>query len=371
MSKAVFPRKVYHKINQLLQQHSIVLLFGVLGSGKSNFLKAHFSAYNYLSLKNKTYRKLLEEDPYRFFNLHLGKTIFDDIEEVDSFQELVTSYSLSIYQSGNYILVSNIRPEKTHELVAVCPFFPMDLQEMKNARKFALTLEGNCLQTSIPGAASYKKYLDELFSGPFARLVRIQNRELLFDLVKACAEQADQPVNLNAIAKKLGVSQPTVQNWLQALDKCGLVHFLHPLDQAFNKRILKSPKLYFCDSGLLCYLLKIKSPEELLQSPHFMAIYRNLVFLELYRKNEADTHPKILRYWRESNGHEIPFLFENPTSYDIYDCVSAHEVTKQHFRELDLFDEISEGRVLSRNIIYGGYKTLTKQEVKLISWQAI
>ncbi|MCE3297175.1 MAG: family ATPase [Crocinitomicaceae bacterium] len=371
MSQPVFPRKVHSKISQLLHQHSIVLVHGALGTGKTSFLKEHFGHYDYISLKNKNHCQLLKQDPYRFFNLYAGKTMFDDIEEVPGFTEQITSYSLSIYQSGNYILISNVFQQAESSFIHACPFYPLDLQEMKNARTFKLTLEGNCVASALPGTVNYKKHLEAVFTGPFASLVRIRDKKLLFDLLRACAEQVNQPLNLNAIAKKIGVSQPSVQSWLNAFEKCGLVRLLPALEKSFQKRVIKSPKLYFMDCGLLSYLLGLKSPEDLLKSPYFIPVYHNLVFTELFRKNEADSHPKPLHYWKESNGHEIPFLVENPTSYDIYEVVSAHEVSKKDFRELDFFDEISEGKVLSRNIIYGGYKNFSKNEVNIISWQAI
>lgn len=371
MSVPLFPRKSLSKINQLLQQHSIVLVQGAYGTGKTELLKTHFNTYTYVSLKNKTQRKLLEQDPYRFFNLYLDKTIFDDIEEVSGFPDLVSTYSLSIYQSGNYILAANLKQESFPVLAAACSIFPMSIQELKTAKKFPLTLEANCIASGLPNTLNYKKYLAEVFTGPFAALVRVRNTDLLFSLIKACALQIGQPLNLNSIAKKLGVSQPSVQNWLNAFEKSGLIHFLQPLETSFQKRVIKSPKVYFSDPGLLAYLLQLKSPGELLKSPYFQAVYTNLIFLELFKKNEAESHPRPLRYWRESNGHEIHFLFENPTSYDIYSCITAHEPSKKDFRELDFFDEISEGRVLSRNIIYGGYKNYAKNGINIISWQAI
>lgn len=371
MSASIFPRKILSKINQLLQQHSIVLVEGAYGTGKTSLLKAHFNAYSYVSLKNQTQRKLLEQDPYRFFNLYLGKTIFDDIEVVPGFPELVCTYSLSIYQSGNYILAANLKAESVPALAAPCAIFPMDIQELKTAKKFPLTLEASCIVSCLPGISNYKKYLADVFAGPFATLVRVRNTGLLFSLIKACARQVDQPLNLNAIAKELGVSQPTVQSWLNAFATCGLIHFLEALETSFQKRVIKSPKIYFSDPGLLAYLLQLKSPGELLKSPFFQSVYNNLVFLELCKKNEAENHPKPLRYWRESNGHEIHFLFENPTSYDIYTSITAHEPSKKDFKELDFFDEISEGRVLSRNIVYGGYKNYSKNGIHMISWQAV
>ncbi|MGV3630744.1 MAG: ATP-binding protein [Bacteroidota bacterium] len=367
----VIPRKVHPKINQLLQQHSIVLVQGALGTGKTSFLRANFTEYSYISLKNQDHRSLLLQDPYRFFSLYAGKTIIDDIEEISGFPALITSYSLSIYQSGNYILISNIFQPVESAFIYSCPFFPLDLQELKTARKFRLTLEGNCIASALPGDVKYKKYLETVFSGPFAHLVRIRDTQLLFSLIKACAEQVHQPVNLNAIAKSIGVSQPSVQSWLQAFEKAGLIHFLPALENGFNKRVVKSPKIYFADCGLLAYLLKLKSPEDLLKSPYFQAVYNNLIFLELFRKTQADNHPKPLRYWKESNGHEISFLAENPTSYDIYVTITAHEVSKKDSRELDFFDEISEGKVLSRNIIYGGYKNYSRNGINVISWQAV
>lgn len=355
----------------MLQQHAIVLIQGGPGTGKTTFARHYFSEYAYISLKDKKHRHLLERDPHRFFKLYADKTIFDDIEEIPGFATLLTSYSLSIYQLGNYILISNVKLEADSSFIHSCRFFPMDLQEMKAAGRFHPNLETSCLQSALPDPQAYKNYLNRVFSGPLAKLIRVQQPELLFKVLRQCALQLDRPVNLNAIAKKTGVSQPTVQHWLKAFEDCGLIHFLYPLEESFCKRIIKSPKIYFGDCGLAAWLLKLKSSDELLRSPAFEALYANLVFLEILKKNTSQQNPRPLFFWKESNGHEIRFLLQNPTSYDIFDCVTAYEIGKKDLRELDFFDEISEGRVLSRNIVYGGFKNYARPDVNVLSWQAI
>lgn len=364
-------RKIQQKINYLLQNQSIVLIEGGIETGKTSFIKDQYPDYEYVTLKNKNHKNLIEKDPYRFFTLYINKTVFDDIEEIPNFIELIITYSLSIYQLGNYILISNIKQSINTALVQKCSFSPLDLSELKSLKRFKLNLESTCIQSSFPALKNYNSYLTKIFSEQFSKLVRIQKEAVLFALIQECVFYVDKPLNINAIAKKLKHSQPTIQIWLEAFEKIGLIHFLNPLDVSFNKRIIKSPKIYFADCGLLAHLLKIKTSENLLKGDYFYSIYSNLVFLEFYKKNELEITPKQIHYWKESNGHEIKFLIKNPTSYDIYSLISSHEVSKKDYKELDFFDEISEGKVLSRNIIYGAFKNFIKNETSIISWQLI
>ncbi|MFN5416050.1 MAG: DUF4143 domain-containing protein [Flavobacteriia bacterium] len=364
-------RKIANKLNFILENNPVALVEGALNTGKSSFIKSQYPDFEYLSLKQKNLRKLILADPYRFFNAYLGKTIFDDIEEIPNFCDLIIQYSLSIYQTGNYILISNVKTECDSTFIKKCTFLPLDVSEQKFHKRFKLTLEANCLQSSLWEVKNYNSYLKRIFNESFSKLVRIQNQTLLFDLIQECTAYVDKPLNINAISKKIKVSQPTTAIWLDAFEKIGLIHYLKPLELDFNKRIIRSPKLYFSDCGLLAYLLNIKSPEKLLKSDYFFAIYSNFVFVEIYKKNETDLNPKNLFFWKESNGHEVKLLSENPTSFDIYEFISNHEGNLRSRKELDFFDEISDGIVLSKNIIYGGYKNYSKNEVNFISWQMI
>lgn len=365
-------RKQLLKIQGLLHENAIVLLEGALGTGKTTLVKNAFPDYSYVSMKDKKQQNLLELDPRRFFSLYAGKTIFDDIEFVDDFCQLLCTYSMSIYQSGNYLLLSSLSLEiGSNPIAKVNLFFP-DFQELRLAKKLPYSFEQLCFSASFDSkVGTYSTYQKQLVRDLLPLCMRVHEPELFSAFISLLATQVDLHLNLNELAKKLKLTQPTIEKWLKILVRMGIVFLLEPLDERFGKRHIKSPKLYFQDTAFACYLLKIKTSEKLLLHSKMQAIYCNLLISEFYKKFAMEQSEQKLYFWKESNGHEVKLVVKNPTSFDVYEITTKHELKKDLMKELDLFDSISDGKVLSKNVIYGGYKNQLLNEVNLISWQLL
>lgn len=374
MVKKIYYRSVYKSVRSLLLQHPAVSLFASFGVGKTLFVKRYFSDYQYVSLRNEQAKQLLLDDPFRFFSVYGSKTIIDDAEQVEQFSELLFQYSISIYQSGSYLILSSLKPQTSEtNQIPLLELLPLSIAELKLEQEFGFQLEESILRGGYPQTTSFfrSKSFQEQFKRQFKLIVSVQDEQLPWELLRACAAYIDRSLNVNELAKNLKLTQPTVNAWLNYFERLGLIYLLKAYPQNFKKRTIKHAKLYFFDTGLASFLLGLKEKKNLLLSPYFKALTHNFYLMELLKKNALEPRKKDFFYWRESNGHEIHLLIQHPTSVDAYQFTSSHEFQGKMQKELDFFDEISDGIVLSKNIVYSGFKNQTAKNANLLSWQMI
>lgn len=365
-------RKAYSKILHTLQNQAYVLVYGLRHTGKTTFIKAAFSEYQYVSIRKKHLLDLLREDPYRFFSAFEGKTIFDDIEQCSGFISLFKRYSSLFYQQGQVILISSIALPEVKENTSV-QFFPLSVAEWKQNHQFVARLEYNILQGGfLQGKDSrYNAMLRKTIETQMTLLLDVRDLKLIESFFKASLKQINQALHLKSLAQEVGITAPTAASWMEKLELLGLVYLLPAYPHTFGKRAAKGPKFYVTDTGLACHFLKIDNEKELALSPYFRALAHNFYLMELRKKNEIEFAPKKLYYWKESNGHEIDLLIENPTSVDIFEFSSSTEYQTHLRREADYFDEISNGKVLSKSLVYGGFRNQMYRDVELVSWQQL
>lgn len=373
----VYYRNAYGKIKKILQDQAFVFVYGAQFLGKTEFIRAYFRDYQHVSLKKANFQKLLREDAYRFFSAFEGKTLFADIECCDDFITLFERYSPLYYQQGQAIFLSAINLPEVPESHRV-QLLPLSIAEWKQENRFVASLESSILQGGYPetavrqASATVRKTIET----QFRNLLGARDLHLVLALFKSCLAQIDQQLNIKTIAQQVGISAPTAAVWIEKLEQLGLLYLLPAYPFDFGKRANKNPRLYLNDTGLACQLLRINDEKELVLHPQFQALVHNFYLLELRKKNESDSYriefaPKKMYYWKESNGHEIKLLRENPTSVDIFEFSSSTEYHSRLRKELDYFDEISNGKVLSKSVIYGGFRNQMYRDVDLVSWQQI
>lgn len=366
--------KFINKLKNELQNHTVILVEGVYFKERKSILKENFPTFEYVSFSDDSFQKLILNDPLRFFKVYTSNVLFDNIELIPDFLELFQTYFFGLYHGTQTILVSNAQLEETNNLKKITYLSPQLIYDT-NFSNFQSNLE-NCILNvnhELKSNINYEAQINFIFSKLIARDVHQSKLNTFKEILILCASEIDKPLNVNSLAKKIQLTQPTVQKCLDLFEKYGLLIFLPNLNESFGKRTIKSSKLYFSDTGLACYLLKIKDSKTLVLSNQFNELFSNFIFTLLYKKlalEDKKTNNKLkkLFYWRESNGHEIKLLSKNPTSFDIYEFTSHHLISRKDKKELDFFDEISDGKVLSKTIIYAGYKTEKKENEIILPW---
>jgi hypothetical protein len=184
-----------------------------------------------------------------------------------------------------------------------------------------------------------------------------------------CAARAGQLLNLNALANECGISQPTAKAWLSALEQSYILFQLQPYYKNFSKRIVKTPKLYFYDTGLLCYLLKIKDSAELNLHVSKGALFENMMVAEyvkqMYHKNEMED----LWFWRDASGNEIDLMIDSSKNITIVEMKATTTIKSDMFKGLLHFEKISKFTNLKKQLVYGGNQSQKRSVAQVISWK--
>ena len=334
-------------IRRYSREYPVIALVGPRQSGKTTLVRHLFPDHTYLSLENLDLRHMAMDDPRGFLDDHGGNLILDEIQRVPSLfsylQERVdredagpASYVLTgsqqfllmekITQSlAGRIITFNLYPFTMNELFPSAP--DTDIDSIFSLKPGYIENGGDIdiFNTMFTGMYPriYDKHLDPgkwienyiltYVERDIRNLVNVENLKIFENFIKICATLSGTLVNYTAISNAIGVSQPTVKKWLSLLETSGILFLLPPYYRNFKKRIVKTPKLYFTDTGLLCFLLSIRKPEELMNHPLFGNIFETFIIGEFYKRLHHIGEKPPLYFWRDKTGNEIDLIVEKGT----------------------------------------------------------
>jgi hypothetical protein len=186
--------------------------------------------------------------------------------------------------------------------------------------------------------------------------------------VRLCDGRNGQLLNLSGLASDCGISHTTARRWLSVLEAGFVVTLLRPHHRNFGKRLIKSPKLYFLDTGLLCYLLQIRSSEELFHRAERGGVFESLLISELHKNFVHRGEQSSLYYWRDAAGHEIDVIIDMGTSLIPIEAKSAQTVASDFFTNLAYWREISGDKNAPAALVYGGDRSFKRSGVSVYPW---
>ncbi|WP_211208401.1 ATP-binding protein [Belliella baltica] len=319
-------RRLYDAVKEMIPKYPIIALTGPRQSGKTTLLKDLFRDYRYISLENPDFRNFAEKDPNGFLEEYDLQVIFDEVQrvpalfsylqtKVDEHPERMGSYVLS--GSQNFHLMQSITQSLAGR-VAIFKLFPLDHLELSSAGLLQDEFLDNLVKgynpaiyhRDIPTKIFYSNYIQTYINRDVSELIAIREMRLFQNFLSLCAAHAGQLLNLNALANECGITQPTAKAWLSALEQSFITFQLYPYYKNFSKRVLKTPKLYFYDTGLLCHLLKISSAEKLLIHPFKGALFENMMIAEYVKQMHHANNVEDIWFWRDSGGNEVDLLVD-------------------------------------------------------------
>jgi hypothetical protein len=220
-----------------------------------------------------------------------------------------------------------------------------------------------------PPSSYFSNYIETYVERDINELVNVKDMRLFRNFLRLCAGRIGQQLNHSNLANEAGVSIPTVHSWLSILESSYVLYQLPPFFKNFNKRIVKSPKLYFYDTGLASYLLGERKPENLTMSTFKGPLFENLIINEYLKQNYNGQQNKDFYYWRDSNGNEVDLIVSNGNGYDAVEIKATQTLTENIFKGLDYIANIG-GEIIKRKIlVYGGNESQTRTRYQVWSWK--
>jgi hypothetical protein len=376
-------REITNAILSLASKYPVVALTGPRQSGKTTLLKLLFPDYEYVSLENPDIRMFAETDMNGFLKRYSKYVIFDEAQRVPplfSYIQTVVDESGIMGQfilsgSQNFHLMQSITQSLAGR-VAIFKLFPFDFQELRSENLLSENYLDNLVKgfypaiydRDIPAKTFYSNYVQTYIQRDVSELIAIKDMRLFQNFLALCATRAGQLLNLNSLATECGISQPTAKSWLSALENSYVVFLLFPYHENFSKRIVKTPKLYFYDTGLLCYLMKVTNSEQLLTHPVKGSLFENMMIGEYLKRMYHRNMLQDIWFWRDSNGHEVDLLVRDIEKLSVVEFKATQTIMPELFKGLNFFGKESGLLNLNRIMVYAGKEKQIRTAANVVPW---
>ena len=379
-------RTAKNALLRLASQFAVIGITGPRQSGKSTLAKMTFPEKRYLSFDDKTIRELAAANPMDFLLAFPNGAIIDEAQKVPEIFDAVKYHvDQGSFTPGKFILTGsnqfNLKQNMTDSLAGRAAFLrllPFSIGELKNGN----LLSNNVYETIFKGFYPplhdtakhfspddwFNSYVDTYLDLDVESQINYSNLSVFKKFIQICATYSGQMLSMDSIARGIGVSAPTVKQWLSILESSFIIHFLEPDTQNLGKSLVKTPKLYFIDSGLLCHLLRIESVEKLILHPNKGAVVETFALGELLKvRLNQGKHPN-LTYFRDQKGFEVDTIadWKRTFAIEIKSTIEAEQKLSKNARDYLALrgDDGTRGAVF-----YLGDLTCTINGIDYVSWK--
>lgn len=379
-------RSLEKELKTTARQFPVVAVLGPRQSGKTTLVKNTFKKYNYVTLEDFDKQRHAQEDPRLFLEENKNKhgLIIDEVQYVPELFSYIKTFVDEHKGAGQFILTGSqnfLLNEKISQSlagrVALLTLLPLAIDELASASLLPEKVEKIMFSGSYPRIFDeninpskwHRSYIGTYLERDVRNLKNIENITRFQHFVALCAGRIGQVLNLTSLGDDCGITTNTVISWLSLLECSYIVFRLQPHYKNFSKRLIKSPKLYFYDTGLACSLLGITSEQEL--STHYMRgnLFESFVLSEFmkYQFNK-DQRPNIY-FWRDSQGHEIDGVIERASDLIPVEIKAGKTINTSFFDGLNYWNDLAASNVEKSFLIYGGLEKYTRKGINILGWR--
>lgn len=363
----IIRRDIESQIHNALNKYPIVAVMGPRQSGKTTLCQMLKPTFTYVNLEDISVRDFAVSDPKGFLETHKNGVIIDEIQYVPDLFSYLQVYTDKRKMNGEYLitgsqhfLMSELISQSLAGRVALFNLLPFSISELRQGGFIFDSWEGYLLNGSYPRKwineidtfNFYSNYLHTYVERDVRLLKNIVNLDLFQKFVRLLAGRVGQLFNQSSLGNDLGVDNKTISSWMALLEATFIAFRLQPYHNSFNKRIVKTPKVYFYDTGLLSYLLGIRGMNDF--EIHFAKgqLFENFILIEKMKQTwNKNTHERF-SFWRDSSGNEIDILIENGLDLTAVEIKSAKTIHPDFFKSLNSFRKIKQN--VSSFLVYGG-----------------
>jgi len=376
-------REIETLIKEYSRQFRSLLVVGPRQTGKSTLVKKVFSSKPYVSLENIDERVLAENDPRAFLNRFPKGAILDEVQRAPQLfnylQEIIDNSDedgLFILTGSNNLLLQNNISQSLAGRVGIIDLLPLTVQEIEKFGKTNFSLNELIFRGSYPEIYDKKRkptlwypaYIRTYVERDVRLIKNIENTLLFTKFLKICAGRVGQQTNVSALSNECGIDVKTVNSWLSVLESSFVIKLLQPYFKSFNKRIVKTSKLYFYDTGLACSLLNIKNTNELALSHFKGALAENFILMELLKQMKNKGASEDIYYWRDNKGVEVDVLIDYGNNLLPIEIKSAQTFNNDFLTNIKKFNSYSNVDV--GWIIYDGKLEFeTENGMQIKNWR--
>lgn len=350
------------------KQLPIVTVLGPRQSGKTTLVRQTFPNKPYVNMESIHVREFAVNDPVAFLGQFPDGAILDEIQEAPSLLSYIQVRIDESKRKGEFILTSSHQIELHHAgsqslagRTAVLHLLPMSIEELLMAgidKPLDVTLfEGGYPRVHLDHldpTKTYASYVRTYLERDVRMILQVQNLGLFQKFIILCASRVGQIFNKESIAGEVGVSAKTIGNWLSILEACYIIYRLPPYFESFGKRVVKSPKIYFCDVGLVAYLLGIESVEQMARDPLRGNLFENLIVNELMKARFNRGLDPRLTFFQVAGRNEVDVLYQKGHQLIPIEIKSSMTFNSSFLSGIHNFRKIAQEKCAEGYVVYGG-----------------
>jgi len=360
-------RLLFEEAEETAREFKIVSVTGPRQSGKTTLCKHVFRNKPYVSFEDLDILEKAESFPRDFIDDYKDGAVFDEIQRVPGLFNYLQTHvdrvgknnQYVISGSNNFLLQQSISQSLAGRAayIELLPFSLLELQEhWKETKSPEFFMLNGFYPSIITKQSSAERWLPNYLKTYIERDVRmirnIENLNLFSKFVKLAAARSGQILNINNLANETGVDNKTINAWISVLESSYIVYRLQPYYNSFNKRVIKSPKLYFYDVGLLCNILGLNNEQSIKSSKMYGAIFENLIISEIKKNRFNKSQYGDMYYLRDSTGNEVDLVLEKEGNLLPIEIKSSAFTTRSDYKNLKWFQKlyrINGGILINQN----------------------
>jgi predicted AAA+ superfamily ATPase len=371
---------------RLAKSFPIVAITGPRQAGKTTLAKAVFKGKPYVSLENPDEREFAQNDPKRFLARFPNGAVLDEVQRCPSLLSWLQGLVDERGGMGDFVLTGSAQFDLIEGItqtlagrVGRVELLPLSSRELKAANQLPNSLSQMLIQGGYPALYDRKITTQDWFSNYVAtyverdvrQLISVRNLSQFQTFLKMCASRTGQLINLTSLGADCGISAVTAKQWLSVLETSYIVTLLRPHHSNFGKRLVKTPKIYFLDSGLAAWLMGIRSAETLETHAARGALFESWVVSELYKKRLNAGLPIDLFFWRDNTGNEVDLIVENEKGLQPIEIKSGSTYASDWSQGLKKWQTLAQNSSLEPAILYGGESTFEREGLKVWGWRDV
>ena len=379
----MIPRSATSAIREFVTGYPVIAITGPRQSGKTTLCRALFPDKPYASLEDPDTREFANDDPRGFLAEFPEGGVLDEVQRCPDLFAYLQRLVDEDPTPGRFILTGSrqfgLQAGITQSLagrVAMVLLLPFGVDELRDggllpARLDALLVRGGyppIYDRHLDPAPWYANYVQTYLERDVRQVINVRDLGQFQRFLRLCAGRTGQLLNLSALGDDAGVSHNTAREWISVLEASYVVHRLPPHHRNFNKRLVKTPKLYFLDSGLAAWLLGIEDEGQLHTHPLRGALFETWVVTEFLKARYNRGRTSNLSFWRDRAGHEVDLLQDNAGQLRAVEVKAGATVTSSTLGGLQRWMSIAADRAAGALVVYGGKEKHLRDGIEIVPW---